>query len=232
MKTLIFSSIAVAGFLLVAVQYQQLGQLRAENTTLQQASAEADQLKADLAKSTGSEAQDVEEIERLRTENRGLLKLRNEVNQLREAKNTFEKVSMENKRLVALAKSVPEPSTKPATMQPVVFQMVSVYDRGLATPEFALQTFYWAQRERNSDALSRCVTPQSWRHFRDYVSGWRRQNLDQIASIEIVARRDLDATTVQLGVQLHDAANPQYGGKIIVTLVLQGGEWRVQTTTD
>ena len=77
MKTLIFSSLAVAGILLVAVQHRQLGQLQAENGPLQQASTEADQLKADLAKSTGNEAQDAAELERLREENHDLLKLRN-----------------------------------------------------------------------------------------------------------------------------------------------------------
>ena len=232
MKILIFSSLAIAGILLVAVQHQQLGQLRAENATLEQASTEADQLKADLAKSTGNETQDAAEIERLRGENRDLLKLRNEVNQLRDARVQFEKVSAENQRLQSVAKSAPKAQPKERTMQPIVVQMASVYDRGQATPEFALQTFYWAQRERNSDALSRCVTPQSWTGFREYLDGWRRQNLDQIASIEIVARRDLDATTVQLGVQIHNTGNPQYGRKIIVTLVLQGSDWRVQTTSE
>ena len=232
MKILIFSSLAIAGILLVAVQHQQLGQLRAENATLEQASTEADQLKADLAKSTGNETQDAAEIERLRGENRDLLKLRNEVNQLRDARVQFEKVSSENQRLQSVAKSAPKAQPKERTMQPIVVQMASVYDRGQATPEFALQTFYWAQRERNSDALSRCVTPQSWTGFREYLDGWRRQNLDQIASIEIVARRDLDATTVQLGVQIHNTGNPQYGRKIIVTLVLQDSDWRVQTTSE
>lgn len=232
MKTLIFSSLAIAGVLLVAVQHRQLGQLQAENGTLQQASAEADSLKADLAKSSGNEAQDAAEIERLREENHDLLKLRNEVNQLRDARVQFEKVSAENQRLHAVTKSTPKPQGNEKATQPIVVQMASVYDRGLATPEFALQTFYWAQRERNSDALSRCVTPQSWTGFREYLDGWRRQNLDQIASIEIVARRDLDATTVQLGVQIHNAGNPQYGRKIIVTLALQGSEWRVQTTSE
>ena len=232
MKILIFSSLAIASILLVTVQHQQLGQLRAENATLEQASTEADQLKADLAKSTGNETQDAAEIERLRGENRDLLKLRNEVNQLRDARVQFEKVSAENQRLQSVAKSAPKAQPKERTMQPIVVQMASVYDRGQATPEFALQTFYWAQRERNSDALSRCVTPQSWTGFREYLDGWRRQNLDQIASIEIVARRDLDATTVQLGVQIHNTGNPQYGRKIIVTLVLQDSDWRVQTTSE
>jgi hypothetical protein len=231
MKILIFSSMALVGLLLVGLQHQQLGCLRTENAALQQSAEEANRLEADLAKSTGNEAQEAEEIERLREENHDLLKLRNEVNQLRETKQVFEKVSMENQRLMAQAKTLPGPGPSSVTMQPVVVQIVNLYKSGLSTPEFALQTFYWAQRERNSDEFARTVTPESWNHFRDYLDGWRRQNFDNYISVEIVARRDVDATTVQLGVQLREANNPQGGRKIIVTLVLQGGEWRVQTST-
>lgn len=229
MKTLLFGSLVLVGLLLVGWQHQQLGQLRAENATLEQASVEADQLKADLAKSTGNEAAEAEEIEKLKEENRDLLKLRNEVNQLREARVQFEKVSAENQWLVSLAKSTPKPQTKGTVMQPITIQINALYDRGLNTPEDAVQTFYWAQRDRNSNALSRSVTPKSWNNFRDYLDGWRRQELGNLLSIEIVARRDVDATTVQLGLQLHSADNPPYVQKIIVTLVAQGGEWRVAT---
>jgi hypothetical protein len=230
MKGLIFSSMALVGLLLVGLQHQRIRELRAENVTLQQASAEADQLKADLAKSTGNEAQDAEEIDRLREENRDLLKLRNEANQLREARVQFEKVSAENQRLQSLAKSAVRTETKQST-QPVVIRIDNLFNRGLGTPEDAVQTFYWAQRERNSDILFRSVTPGSRNNFRDYVDGWRRQNFDNYVSIEIVGRRDVNATTVQLGVQIHEANNPQYGQKIVVTLVLQANEWRVDTTS-
>src|SRR5262249_47022477 len=158
---------------------QQIASLRAENAALEQASAEADRLKADLAKSGGNEAQEAREIERLHEENRDLLKLRGEVNQLREAKGQFQKVTAENQRLQSLAKSAVKTDAKQST-QPVVLRIDSVYNRGLNTPEDALQTFYWAQRERNSDALSRTVTPKSWNNFRDYTKGWRRQMLDEI----------------------------------------------------
>jgi len=58
MKTMIFSLIAIVGLLLVGLQHQQLRELRNENATLKQASAEANQLKGDLDKSTGDQAQD------------------------------------------------------------------------------------------------------------------------------------------------------------------------------
>lgn len=246
MKTLIFSSIALVGLLLVGLQHQQLGQLRAENVTLEQASAEADRLKADLANSTGNQAQDPEEIARLREENRDLLKLRGEINQLRDARVQFEKVSAENQRLQTQAKSA-APTDAKQSMQPVTIRVDMLFNRGQASPDDTIQTFYWAVRERNSDMVSHCVTPRSWSQFRDYVNGWQRQNFDDVASVEIVARRDMDPTTVQLGIQFQEASSPQgydsfrhvviparqggVGRKFIVTLVLQAGEWRVDASS-
>ncbi|HWC58556.1 MAG TPA: hypothetical protein VHC44_02605 [Verrucomicrobiae bacterium] len=230
MKTMIFSLIAIVELLLVGLQHQQLRELRNENATLKQASAEANQLKGDLDKSTGDQAQDEEEIARLREENHDLLKLRNEVNQLRDARVQFEKISAENQRLVSLAKNAAKTESK-QSVQPIVVRMDSLINRGTSTPEDALQTFYWAQRERNSEVFSRSVTQRSWNNFKNYLDGWRRQNLDGILSIEIVARRDVDATTVQMGIQLHNAGNPEYGQKLIFVLVLQGNEWRVDSAS-
>jgi hypothetical protein len=237
MKALLFSPIALVGLLLIGLQHQQLGQLRDENVMLQQASAEADQLKADLEKSTGNEAQDAAEIDRLREENRDLLKLRNEVNQLRDTRVQFEKVSAENRRLLLVARSAPRPQTKDAAMKPILIRVDNLSNRGLNTPEDTLQTFYWALRDGNNQTLQRCLTP----HF----SG--PAQVDGIVSIEIVARRDVDATTVQLGIQIQEAPIPEGydsfrhviiparqagpGRKFIVTLILQGGEWRLDAST-
>jgi myosin heavy subunit len=222
MKTLAFSSIAVATLLLVGWQHRQLGDLRAENTTLKQSATEASQLKADLDKSAGMEAQDADQIDRLREENRDLLKLRNEVNQLREARATFEKVNAENQRLQEQVRNAVKTNAKQAPLQPILIRVENLYDRGLATPENALQTFWWAQHTDNGDAMSRCATPESWARF-----GGNHHDFDTVTAIEIVARRELNATTIQLGLQVHAGNNSFRDAKVAVTLVLQGGEWRV-----
>jgi hypothetical protein len=232
MKTLILGSLALAGMLLAGLQHQQMGRLRAENGTLQQASAEADRLKADLAKSTNDETQDAEEMERLREANHDLLKLRNEVNQLRDAKSVFEKVSAENKRLAAQAKNVPGPDTATATMQPIVVRMADLYDHGLATPEATVQTFYWAQRDGNREALARCMKPIDQQIYNNLNQVWFQRSIKRILSFEIVARREVDKTTVQLGVQTHYVDNPQDGRKLAITLVFQDYEWRVKNTAN
>jgi hypothetical protein len=235
MKILVFSSVVVVGFLLVGWQHQQLGHLRAENATLEQSADEASQLKADLAKSTGDEAQDAEEITRLREENHDLLRLRNEVNQLRDARATFEKVSAENQRLQEQVRTAAKSNAKPASMQPILIRVESLYDRGLSTPENAVQTILWAEHSGNVEGLSRCVTPKRWAQIYDSIPEQDRQrfidnlrhNLDQIISIEIVARRDLDTTTVQLGIQAHRKGDPKSDTMGVFTLVLERGEWKM-----
>jgi hypothetical protein len=237
MKILVFSSFAAVGLLLVAWQHQQLGHLRAENAALGQASTEADRLKADLARSAGLEAQDTDEIDRLREENHDLLKLRNEVNQLRDARATFEKVSAENQRLQEQVKSAAKTDAKQAPMRPIHIRMDSLYDRGLGTPETAVQTFLWAERSGNAEELSRCLTSERWsqilhsvgeRNGQNFVNNLQH-NLDRIVSVEIVARRELNADTVQLGVQVYEreGAPP---GKGVFTLHLRAGEWTLDIT--
>lgn len=224
---LVISAIAATG--LVAVQHQQLGRLRSENATLRQASAEADQLKADLAKSTGAEADAEDEIARLREENRDLLKLRNQVYQLRQATAQFEQVSAENQRLQSVARSSSKPETREVVFQPTVILVQNLYDQGLSTPEAAAETFFWADRDANGDALSRCILPERRSHIQDFFNqGENRQNFSRdIVSIEIAARRDIDANTVQLGIQLHSAANSRRDRKIVLMLKLANGEWKL-----
>jgi hypothetical protein len=228
MKALIFSSTILASLLLVAWQHQQIGHLRTENASLQQSAAEADQLRADLATSNGDEAQDEAEIARLKEENRDLLKLRNEVGQLQEARAEFERASAENKQLQQTRAGARSADAKQPATQPVTIRIVELYDRGLSTPDNAVQTFFWAQRDGNREAMSRCVTPRSWKSIRDGFDRGQRQNLNGILSIEIVARRMVNATMVQLGIELHGDHNLRGDKKEIITLVLEDGDWRVE----
>src|SRR6185437_1187860 len=102
----------------------------------------------------------------------------------------FEKVSAENQRLQAVAKTTPKSEANPS-MRPITIQLNALYDRGLNTPESAMQTYYWALREGNAETLSRCVMPQLRTQNRDYYLSGKPQ-VDGILSIEIVARRDVD----------------------------------------
>lgn len=220
---------------LIALQHQQLGQLRAENRNLQQASAEAEQLKADLAKSTGAEADAEDEITRLRDENRDLLKLRNQVYQLREATAQFEPVRAENVRLQSLARNSPNGDVKQNVFQPIVIQIQNLSYQGLGTPEAAVQTFLWAERDGNADALSNCILPERWSRIVNVYGGVasiadnmrQRQKMDNGISIEIVARRELDPNTVQVGVQFRSSRKSDWEKKLAFTLRLRDGEWKL-----
>lgn len=228
MRTLALSILAIAAMALIALQHEQLSQLRAENANLQQASAEADRLKSDLAKSTSVEADAEDEIVRLREENRDLLKLRNQVYQLRQAAAQFEQVSAENLRLQSLAANAPKPPSRETLVQPIIIiQIQNLSYQGLGTPEAAVQTFLWAEREGNADALSNCIVPERWARIRNIYGTDFRQNLDNIQSIEIVARRDLDANTVQLGLQVVMRENRGRDRKTVITLKLRDGEWKL-----
>lgn len=234
MKTLALSALAIAAMALIALQHQQLGQLRAENASLQQGSAEADRLKTDLAKSTGAEANAEDEIARLREENRDLLKLRNQVYQLREASAEFEQVRAENARLQSLARNAPNRDAKQVLFQPIVIQIQNLSYQGLGTPEAAVQTFLWAQRDGNADELSNCILPDRWSdilfrygdiaHIQNIMR--QRPKFDGGITIEIVARRDLDTNTVQLGIQSRSIRNYNEGKKIF-TLKLHDGDWKL-----
>lgn len=234
MKIFVFSLISVVSVLLVSLQHQQIGKLRATNASLQQSATEADQLRADLEKSAGVQAQDAaQQIEQLREENRDLLRLRGEVSQLNDAKMEFQKVSAENERLRGLVQNVAKPDSK--AMKPIVIRMDSLSDHGHGTPEATVQTFFWAERDGSADELRRCVAPVRWTPMFDSISEQDRKRffervqhgLDQFISIEIVARKDLNSTTVMLGLQPR-LRNGRQGPKIVLTLTLRDGDWKLQ----
>jgi septal ring factor EnvC (AmiA/AmiB activator) len=224
MKILIFISLALVGLLLVGLQHQQLRDLRVENSSLRQSSAEASQLKSDLEQSSGDQAQDEAEIARLRQENRDLLKLRNEVFQLRETRVEFQRVSAENQRLQAQARNAPKSERTESLPQPVVINVNALFNSGLNTPEAACQTFFWAAHEHNTEALARCIVPESRLRMGAYAEG---NAFKDVISMEIVARRELNADTVQLGITIRMRDASQSPIRYVMKLSRKDGEWRV-----
>ncbi|HXT13108.1 MAG TPA: hypothetical protein VN873_16230 [Candidatus Angelobacter sp.] len=228
MKTLVFSFLALAAVALAGYQHQQLGQLRAENTALQQSASEANQLQTDLAKSTGDAAQSEEEIARLREENHDLLKLRGEVSELRDARAEFERVSAENKRLQSAVASTRATNANQPFKQPITIRMSELYDRGLSTPDFAVQTFFWAARNGNLDAFSHCMMDPS-RRWENSLKEMQRE-FQQLVAIVIIGQRQIDANTIEVGIQLNLTPNFQEADRrrtrVAVRLVLRNGDWK------
>ena len=227
MKILLFSIMALVGVLLVGLQHHQLGELRAENSALTQASAEASRLRHDLAATTGNAVQDDAELERLRQENSDLLKLRNEINQLRNTRAEFDKVNAENQRLQVLARTAAKSAEKNSAMRPIVVPIAELSNRGLATPEDALFTYFWAEREDNLEVLLQCRTPNHAAETGRYFH-MDSEQFSHLASIEIAARHNtVDSTTIQLGLRMHSKNGTTVDQMTVVQLILIGAEWKL-----
>lgn len=87
-----------------------------------------------------------------------LLRLRNEVHQVRAQKQEADKLRSENERLAAELKSGKITPRKLSDLEGFVGKE-SWANAGLATPEGALRSFFWAMSTTNFDQLLQCVTP-------------------------------------------------------------------------
>jgi hypothetical protein len=81
------------------------------------------------------------------------------------------------------------------------------------------------------------LSPERWsqilnsvgeRNSKSFVDSLQH-NLGQIVSVEIVARRELNADTVQLGIQVYEKEGMP-PGKGAFTLHLRSGEWTLDIT--
>lgn len=140
------------------LQRNTIATLRQEHETLLAAKAEADQLAAEsgeLASSTVSPAN----LEALRVAHGELLSLRNEAHQLRGQQKELDALRSENQRLAAQIRQGVAPAKSITEMEGFVAKE-SWANAGLATPEAALQTFFWAMREGNVQQVLACMCPR------------------------------------------------------------------------
>lgn len=218
--------IGVAGF-----QFHSVCQLRAQNDELTRAASETEQLRTSLAAFIDSPEQRnlADEIARLREDNRDLLHLRNEVSQLQEKKQELELLRSENSRLRAQSSAAKKPASAGGARKPVVLTKDNLSNRGLSTPEDAIQTFFWAYNHGDVQVMFGSLIPekqnvaqqQNWVSTRNFY-----RTPPQIAMIEIVASRELGVDTIQLGIQIH-RSDDGYVRKLAVTLKLINGEWKL-----
>jgi cell division protein FtsB len=115
-----------------------------------------------------------QEIEALRTGNEDLLKLRNEVRQLRDQVPEVERLRRENHRLSAEIKLL-------ADSKPLAFAQMEGYlaketwsNTGFTTPEAALQTWFWSIREGQFENVAECISPEERPRFqKNYSQNWQ-----------------------------------------------------------
>jgi hypothetical protein len=216
-------------------QHHRVDQLRAENAALFRETAERDQLQASFPEQSVSfTAQaDETEIARLRDENRDLLKLRNEVRQMREHKAEFETLRAENERLRAQAKAV-ESTSHQKPYKPIHIAKENLSNQGFLTPEATVQTYFWARRVGDVQVLGSSLVPARWAALQQDLPGSAEfakhitEDFAEIIAIEIVARRSLAPDVIQLGVQIRTARRVN---KTTLMLRQFGIEWKLDVET-
>lgn len=227
MKRILFIFLPVVLLAVLGFQYRQASQLRSENAQLSRDADEANRMKAALAQFQGqpSAQEQADEIARLREANRDLLKLRNEVHQLRQQTGEFEKLRAENQRLHTLVNSNKNQTAQPSPKR-VLIKAADLSNQGFLTPEATAQTFYWAARQADLQTLAACILPERWVVIRQHLPKGSQlaEDFMRITAIEFVARRTIGSGIVQLGIEIHKG---QWTQKLAVTLKLVGGEWKL-----
>jgi hypothetical protein len=153
-KNLITIALAVCVLAAFTWQRKALSQLRQQNETLLQTKEEAARLaleNEDLPKlraantslSTGGDSSD-------------LLRLRNEVRQLRAHRPELDRLRAENERLAAEINSGITAPQKLSEMEGFVAKE-SWSNAGFDTPEATVQTFFWAIREGDVARMAECM---------------------------------------------------------------------------
>jgi hypothetical protein len=174
-----------------------------------------------------------EEKSRLKEEARDLLKLRNEVSQMRKQAKDLSGLRAENERLQkaiqgAWQTSAPVPAPEGFIGRDTLANM------GTATPEAAVQTYFWAMREQNVQSYLQTVSPhfleqhagnippEQMEQFNQRLQSTMQEQMKGFSNFRIVGQeqqRDKVIVKLQSSVSSKTA---QIGVK------LYGNEWRVE----
>ena len=222
------AAILLAGVVAALVwQRNALARLRQQNVSFRAQMEEADRL--------ATENRDLPKLRVLATSQSGtpteraeLLRLRNEVRQLRARKQEVDKLRTANQRLTAEIKSGNIAPRKLSEMEGYVAKETWA-NAGFATPEATVQTFLWSISAANFDRFVQCMSPNDARHFQRQAEQYRKEIFGEenpfrkMNGFRIAERTTMDENNVQLGVQA--AA----GGQVFqLHLRRFGQEWKIQ----
>jgi hypothetical protein len=143
--TIITATLAILGTSAVIWQRQSLARLR-ESRATGFIETTAPQGPTDL---------EAQEILTLREQTKELPRLRNEVSLLRGTRTNLSSAQAEAARLLEANKSASAPALPPAGF----ISRQQLANAGFATPEAAVQTFFWAMNEGDVSAILRVVLP-------------------------------------------------------------------------
>lgn len=198
-------------------------QLRAKVTALESELADA-------RKSGISEA----EIQEYKKRSAELMKLRNEVTQLRGASQNAQNLATENDRLKAQlqqarASSAADGSAPNGGPANQTFPRDQWHFAGYATPQSALVSAIWAMREGNPDVYLQSLAPaeqqrtaQNWQSMsQDLVVAKQKNDVANISSIRVLEEQKLAPDEIVMSVYLEGAGRMEK-----VRLNQVGQEWK------
>jgi hypothetical protein len=211
------------GWRQVAGLQQENARLRGELATLQASSENT------LAQRSNEQEA---ELRKLQGEGQELLKLRNEVAQLRTRTNELQKLQAQ---IQAQAQALARAGSAPATNQPPAAATNNHFPRqswnfsGYGSPEAALVSAIWAMREGRPQLYLDSLTPQEQQRM---AQTWQNKNEQEIAAkhqgdvaniseLRIVGRQSLSPNQIQLQVNLGDANRTE-----TVLMENVGGQWK------
>src|SRR5260221_1703044 len=159
----ISGSCLVASALVVVIsQRSAISKARAENQGLCQDHEESARLQSENESISELRNQNAE-IAGLRSANEDLLILRNEVGQLRSQAPLVANLRAENQRLAFEVKSIAEGKAPRLSEMEGYVAKGAWSNAGFASPEAAMQTFFWALREGQFDQIAGCFSPDERR---------------------------------------------------------------------
>ena len=230
MKTMLKMAAALVLLVMIggAVTLQSaIKDARTEQQELSKAAADAGATAESKDGSLPAGAND--EVLRLREANKDLPKLRNEVRQLRRQAEEMAKLSADNERL----KNAPKQGVR--QYPPDFVRRVALVDKGLATPEATIQTFFWAMTQGNVSRMKDCMSAEEAaklpQQSDEKIGEEAAQAAKAIPGFRIAEKRDLSPDEVEMKIEVMPGVDGDIGADGTdqpIKLKRVGNEWKVE----
>ncbi len=166
--------VAIA-FVMVILQRSAISKAREENRELRQDREESVRLQRENESISELRNQSAE-IAGLHRANEDLLKLRNEVRQLRSQAPLVANLRAQNERLASEVKLMAEGKAPRFSEMEGYVAKGGWSNAGFASPEAALQTFFWAVQEGQFNQIAECLSPNERRRLE---TGFAQKNKEE-----------------------------------------------------
>ena len=238
------SKAALSFLAVLAVFVVMIAWVRERATTLDRANAalqrkvEDLERERDLEKSLKASSANVGLNQNDRLE---LMRLRNEVTQLRASNQAISKLEAENGRLVAELQNLRAQSSS-SDRQPSI-ERAQWNFQGYATPEAAYMSAMWALKEGQIDTVLASFTPEERQRFEtdnqgkspEEIADRLKSQIDSVSALRVAGQRQVSPTEVVLETQMSTASNKSLRRHAVpqaVRIRLVGNEWKAADPID